>query len=138
MWPQMAPQHPCAGRPAAPRRGAAGSSRLRSKLAVRVHAQHQEQRQAAHQVTQHEGGDAPGVLVLTELAPTRAPRVLRLGTGAESSSSSGGSSSYVRGGAGSGQNGRQGGNPAETGPLSQLKALFLPEGYPGSVTSDYL
>jgi len=69
-------------------------------------------------------------MVLTELTPTKAPAVFHLGT--SSSRSSIDQSTHNGGNTGSG--------PAmnSPGPLAAVKALFLPEGFPNTVTPDYL
>lgn len=84
-------------------------------------------------------------MVLTEVAPARPPRVLRIGGagGAGGSllkgdlSNSGSSSAAAGGGSAASTFGSSAAATAH-GPVARLRALFLPEGYPASVTPDYV
>jgi hypothetical protein len=71
-------------------------------------------------------------LVLIELSPTRPPLVVRIGGGGGTGSSNAGNGGEVEAVA-------AGPAPAEApGLLAGLRALYLPEGFPATVTDDYL
>lgn len=101
-------------------------SRLHRQLAVRHVQQRESQAGMATVAVQPEKQHC---LVLTELSPTRAPTVFRVG-GSASTASNGTAAVDV--------GVQEALSSASHGPLATLKAIYLPEGFPASVTDDYL
>jgi hypothetical protein len=118
---------------------AAGTTgtRHRTPLGVRAAAVPQQKDEQQRQQHLQPSPRSTAGLVLTELAPARAPAVLRLGSGGGSTAGSRSLDAPLP----QQQQEQQQGAPAPAaapGPLAALKALYLPEGFPASVTGDYL